>query len=279
MFPKTKKIARKILPPFVYDIYSYLKKRFLSSDHNPEYKFYCPLCRNQFTEFNRAPDFLIEQWDKYGYIHSFLNAETFNYLNYNCPFCGTSDRNRLYALYLEKRFYELALRNSDLNFLDIAPERPLSDWIKSYPFIHYRSLDLYMEGVDDKADVTDLAIYEDDRFDIILCSHVLEHVVEDRKAMSELYRVLKPTGFGLVMVPILLTLEEDLENSAWITEADRWKYYGQNDHVRMYSKRGFINKLEKAGFKVSQLNINYFGEGTFNKNGIHFRSVLYIVGK
>lgn len=102
---------------------------------------------------------------------------------------------------------------------------------------------------------------------------MLEHVENDRKAMSELYRVLKKGGFGIIMVPILLTLEEDMENKKYNTEALRWKYFGQNDHVRMYSKKGFVAKLEEAGFKVNQLGVYYFGQDVFHKYGIHPRSV------
>jgi predicted SAM-dependent methyltransferase len=274
-----KKIARKVLPPLLYDIYFHFRKAPVMEGIKQDYKYYCPVCRNQITDFIRLPDFYIEQWDKYGYVYPFLYGETFNYLKYNCPVCGSSDRNRLYALYFERRFSEMDLSKPICNFLDIAPEKPLADWIKTHPFIQYRSLDLYMEGVDDKADITDLNIYEDNRFDIILCSHVLEHIIDDRKAMTELFRVLKPNGFAIIMVPILMTLQEDLENPEWTREADRWKYYGQNDHVRMYSKGGFIKKLEQTGFKVIQHGIDYFEEETFKKHGIHSRSVLYIVEK
>ena len=136
-----------------------------------------------------------------------------------------------------------------------------------------------MENADDKVDITCMPMYKDGSYDIVLCSHVLEHVVEDRKAISEIYRILKPDGFAIIMVPLALLLEEDLECDDYNTDDLRWKYYGQNDHVRMYSKPGFKNKLNNAGFKISEFDINYFGEETFNKCGIHHRSVLYIVNK
>jgi predicted SAM-dependent methyltransferase len=274
-----KKIARKVFPPLVYDIYFHFRKRPLKEMVKPDYKYYCPVCRNQVMDFIRLPDKLIEQWDKYGYIHSIFYGETFNYLKYSCPVCGSSDRNRLYSLYFERRFSSMKLSQSKFSFLDIAPEKPLADWINTHPFINYRSLDLLMEGVDDRADLTNLNIYENERFDIILCSHVLEHIDDDRKAIAELFRILKPGGFAILMVPILLTLNDDLENTEWTSNAERWKYYGQDDHVRMYSKTGFINKLEQSGFKVFQHDINYFGKEAFQRHGIHFRSVLYIAEK
>ena len=140
-------------------------------------------------------------------------------------------------------------------------------------------MDLFMEDVDDKLDITNMELYENDRFDIILCSHVLEHIENDRKALSEIFRVLKPNGFAIIMVPINLELDHDLENPEWTSIADRWRYYGQDDHVRMYSKSGFVKKLEQTGFIVQQHGIEYFGENTFQKYGIHNRSVLYVVEK
>jgi ubiquinone/menaquinone biosynthesis C-methylase UbiE len=210
--------------------------------------------------------------DKYQFVHSPYYLENFNILNYSCPVCNSSDRERLYSLYLRSKFEQMIKTNNTYTFLDIAPSTSLSKWIKKHPSIQYKSVDLYMANVDDKADITDLKIYEDDKFDIIICSHVLEHVENDRKAMTELFRVLRPKGFAIVMVLILLSLQEDLENPEWSTEADRWKYYGQNDHVRMYSKSGFVNKLKETGFKVSQLGIDFF-----QRNPL--RNMVFILGQ
>jgi predicted SAM-dependent methyltransferase len=180
---------------------------------------------------------------------------------------------------LERRFKEFEHANISINFLDIAPDVVLSKWIKSWKCINYRSVDLFMDEVDDKADITDLHIYEDEKFDVLLCSHVLEHIEHDEKAIAELFRVLKRGGFAIIMVPILLNLENDYENFNLKTPEERWKHFGQDDHVRLYSKNGFVSKLKKAGFKVEQLGENYFGTSVFDKNGIHPRSVLYIVEK
>jgi predicted SAM-dependent methyltransferase len=222
------------------------------------------------------PDIYLENFDRYQYIHSIFQAETLNIFQYSCPVCTASDRNRLYALFLKKYLDE---HQHKLSFLDIAPDSILRNWLKKNPFLNYRSADKYMENVDDKLDITNLSSYENDKFDIILCSHVLEHIENDRSAISELYRVLKPGGIAVVMVPILLSLEKDYENPEIKTEAERWKHFGQNDHVRMYSKSGFVNKLEQAGFKVNQSDKNDVGEDVFIKNGIHLRSVLYTAEK
>ena len=166
-----------------------------------------------------------------------------------------------------------------MELLDIAPDQNLAGWLRKKQSVRYRSMDLYMDGVDDKADITDMRLYADDKFDVVICSHVLEHIAQDLKAMREIYRVLKKGGFAIVMVPIQLTLDADLQDSKWVSEADCWKYYAQGDHVRMYSKKGFVSKLEQCGFCVSQLGITHFGPESFEKHGIHRRSVLYVAEK
>lgn len=254
-------------------------RRILSIKPSGRRLFRCPLCGSGLSHFNKLDDYYFEKLDEHQSVHSLFQNETLNFLKYSCPVCGASDRNRLYALYFEKRLPEIESRGQTVHLLDIAPDKNLAAWIRKYPFINYRSVDLATKKADDQADITCMSLYENDRFDIIICSHVLEHVADDRKAISEIYRVLNPNGFAIIMVPIKLNLQEDLENPAWTSEAERWKYYGQNDHVRMYSKTGFIAKLNQAGFKVSQFGAEYFGSEVFKKNGIHPRSVLYVVEK
>lgn len=271
------KIIKEILPPIVLRllIKFRLSPRIITNNN----KFFCPVCRTNISYFDRLPDNYIGMLDKYQNILPFFNFETLYFLRYLCPVCSSSDRYRLYADYFTKRFEALKKPDIVVTFLDIAPDKEFTLWLKQHYFINYRSVDLLMDGVDDKADITDLNIYESEKFDIILCSHVLEHVLNDNKALSELYRVLKKGGWGIIMVPILLTLESDFENPHYKSIEDRWKYFGQNDHVRVYSKNGFLTKLEKTGFKVNQLGIEYFTREVFEKHGIHPRSVLYIVEK
>lgn len=270
-----RKILKEITPPFI------MKKvnEYRGGKTKDDCLYTCPVCANSFSSFYRIPIFYDDLLDKYEYIHTPYCFETLNRLHYSCPKCGASDRNRLYYMYLQEKFSILKETSKQYSFLDVAPDKSLASYVKSQNFINYRSVDMYMDGVDDKADLTNLDIYKDNQFDILLCSHVLEHIENDRQAMSELYRVMNKGGFGIIMVPILLTLDHDLENPAYDTEALRWKYFGQGDHVRMYSKSGFVDKLTQVGFKVNQLDINHWGEDVFLKNGIHPRSVLYVVEK
>jgi SAM-dependent methyltransferase len=240
-------------------------------------KYYCPVCKTNLAYFNQFSKDILTELDKYQYVYSLFLSETLNYINFECPKCRAIDRDRLYAMYFDKYFDNLN-HSGKYNLLDIAPS-VLKKYLLGLPFINYRSADLYMPGVDDKVDLTDMNIYEDNRFDIFICSHVLEHVKDDKKAIAELYRVLKPAGWGIAMVPIMLSLEETLEDDKIVSVADKWKYYGQDDHVRMYSKKGFTKNLKEAGFAVTEYGVDYFGMDQYEKNGIHPRSILYIVNK
>lgn len=263
------KFLKKILPEFI-------KKKmdqYLSKKSN-----YCPTCDSYINKFLPISWSYLKNLDDNGYIHSIFAAETFNIIAYSCPVCGATDRDRLYALYFQNRFKEID-HSRKYSFIEFAPSQGLSKKLISYPFVDYRSADLYMEHVDDIVDITNMPTYQNESTDMFLCSHVLEHVSDDKQAVKELYRILKPGGWGILMAPILLTLKYTYEDPQIVTEADRWKYFGQFDHVRIYAKNDFVNLLKAPGFTVHQLDEKYFGEDAFRKYGIHARSVLYVVEK
>jgi SAM-dependent methyltransferase len=264
-------IAGRVVPQRVQRFYTSLKSI------KPERCYYCPVCEARLSNFNPVPEWYLKNLDKHGYVHSIFATETLNIFDYECPSCGATDRDRLYALYLRQKCATMD-GTKKYEFRDFGPHPALSEAIRSYPFLNYRGADLFKEGVDDQVDITNMPIYKDDSIDIFICSHVLEHVEDDGKAIAELHRILKPGGWGIVMVPIMLTLTETHEDSS-LSESERCKYFGQASHVRIYSKQGFVQRLERSGFQVSQFGIGYFGAETFQKCGIHPRSVLYVVEK
>ena len=282
---RIKGIIRGLTPPFAWAL---MKKCFKSKKADEKCDpqksfvkgdFFCPVCGKMVLNFLPLPIYYQEMKEKYPPIRKKTLGETMNRHAYSCPNCGESDRNRLYAMYLSNKFEEMRETRKQYSFLDLAPSIPLQKFIKSYDFIQYRSADLYMDNVDDKVDIMNMNIYSDDQFDIILCSHMLEHVEDDRKAMAELYRVLNPSGFAIIMVPIDLMLDADFEDKSIVSESDRWRYFGQGDHVRAYSKNGFVNKLKETGFVVHQYDEAYFGKWEFYNKGINPHSVLYVVTK
>jgi SAM-dependent methyltransferase len=238
---------------------------------------YCPVCESPVQMFGRLPDEYYKKLDEHGFIFSIFQFETLNQLQYLCPHCGASDRDRLYAMYLD---IEFSGKVRGKNFLDIAPSNSLRNFInRKYPGLNYRSADLEKHDVDDSIDITNMSLYKSGSFDFLICSHVLEHIENDLKAIKELYRVLSSTGRGIIMAPIMLSLEQDYENSSIEDSGDRWKHFGQDDHVRMYSKQGFLGKLASVGFNIQSFDINFFGSNSFSRYGIHPRSVLYLVNK
>ncbi len=246
-------------------------------------RHYCPLCNQQVKNYLPLPDFYLDNLRKYGWKYSFEDSEFCNVKNYLCPSCGASDRDRLYALYL-KRYFAKTRRENAIRIVDFAPSPQLTAFIKNLATalnqnITYRSADLFMQEADDRVDIMDMTIYPDKHFDFFVCSHMLEHVVDDRKALRELYRILKWGGQGILVVPIVLSIDEIDEDPSVTDVAERWRRFGQDDHVRLYSKQGFLRRIEEAGFVVHQLGQKFFGKKVFTQNGITPQSVLYIVEK
>ena len=246
-------------------------------------RHYCPVCESRVISFLPLPEFFRENQQKYGFPFQTNDAETCNEASYLCPSCGASDRDRLYALFLGDYIANLE-STAPVHIVDFAPSEPLSAFIRriiksSGKDIRYRTADLLAENVDDRVDITDLRSYESDQFTFFICSHVLEHVPDDGKAIRELHRILKPGGKGILMVPIILSIEEIDEDPEVNDEGERWRRFGQFDHVRLYSKSGFLKRVREAGFEVSELSKEFFGEKLFNQTGINSQSILYVVEK
>lgn len=91
--------------------------------------------------------------------------------------------------------------------------------------------------------------YPDNSFDAIICCHVLEHIVDERKAISELYRILKPRGWAILQVPIALSIESTYEDYSLTSPSERTRAFGHAGHVRIYG-RDYKDRLEQIGFSV-----------------------------
>jgi SAM-dependent methyltransferase len=234
----------------------------------------CPLCRARFANFLPLPPSFFDVFHRLRVFYSLEDFETLNVGQYSCPNCQSSDRDRLYALFTEQHLKRAG--QGPLRILDIAPAPVLSGFLKQLPNSVYRSADLFSALADDKVDLQDMSLYPDAAFDFIVCSHVLEHVPDDRQAMAELYRVLAPGGVAILMVPILTTATETDEDPAEVSVDERWARFGQDDHVRMYCRDDFLARLGVAGFAMHSLASADFAPGSFTRHGITERSVLYV---
>jgi ubiquinone/menaquinone biosynthesis C-methylase UbiE len=119
--------------------------------------------------------------------------------------------------------------------------------------IEYHPVDMFAPGYVYPAgtvemDVTDLK-FKGDFFDFVICSHVLEHVPDDVKGISELYRVLRPGGEGIIQVPIDETKEKTFEDPAITDPKERKRIFGEPDHLCNYG-RDYVDKLKSVGFEV-----------------------------
>ncbi|WP_282043643.1 class I SAM-dependent methyltransferase [Winogradskyella flava] len=159
------------------------------------------------------------------------------------------ERHRLLWLYLKNETYFFS---EDLKVLHFAPEQCFLKRFRKLNNLDYTTTDLLSPIADVKADICNLP-FEDNSYDVILCNHVLEHIPDDTKAMQELYRVMKPGGWGIFQIPQDLNRETTFEDDTITDKAERAKIFGQYDHVRIYG-RDYFNKLRSIGFKVEEVD-------------------------
>lgn len=218
------KVKAKAVIPYKYHSVineTYLRLRSLLYAGN---KFACPCCGGHFREFLPRKE---------------------SGANTACPRCSSSHRHRLIWLYLKDK---TNLFNENLKVLHIAPEYAFQRIFKAMSNLDYVSADLSSPLAMVKMDITNIT-YEDNYFDVILCSHVLEHVMDDQKAMKEFWRVLKPSGWAILQVPIHSKLDKTFEDPKIVLPEERERMFGRYDHVRKYA-RDYKDRLEEAGFTV-----------------------------
>ena len=170
-----------------------------------------------------------------------------------CENCGSLERHRLIWLYIKEKTDLLYAKNKKM--LHIAPEKIFQTLFKEQLQENYLSADLNNSRAMVKMDITEIT-YADNSFDYIYCSHVLEHIVDDRKAMRELSRVLKKSGWAILLVPIQTNGKTD-EDFTIIEVQDRLKAYGHPEHVRNYGY-DYPDRLIESGFKVDIVLPNDF---------------------
>ncbi|MFL0353984.1 class I SAM-dependent methyltransferase [Xanthomarina sp. GH4-25] len=159
------------------------------------------------------------------------------------------ERHRLLWLYLQNETDFFSAEKSVLHF---APEQCFLNRFKKLKNLDYTTTDLLSPIADVKADICNLP-FKDNSYDIILCNHVLEHIPDDTKAMQELYRVLKPGGYGIFQIPQDISREKTFEDDSITDKKERAAIFGQYDHVRIYG-RDYFDKLRSIGFKVDEVD-------------------------
>jgi len=163
-----------------------------------------------------------------------------------CPRCGSLERHRFVWTFLRDRWHIDRMRG---RVLHIAPERCIRARLAERPSLRLLTADRFDPEADVALDVTRLDL-PSGQFDAVLCSHVLEHVLDDRGAMAEIARVLQPGGRAMLMVPIDMTMPETYEDPAIDTPEARNRAFGHPFHVRIPGA-DYPDRIRAAGLQVS----------------------------
>lgn len=213
----------------------------------------CPVCQHSYKKF--LP---------YGRINQRANAL--------CPNCLSLERHRAIWLYLQETttFFQ-----SKKQVLHVAPE---ACFIPRFEKLHgegYITADIESPLAKVKMDVHHIP-FEDNRFDVVLCNHVLEHVRDDIQAMKEIYRVLKPGGFAVLQVPFFNPVGPVTVEDNTITDPrERERLFGQDDHVRKYGT-DYIKRVASAGFEgIEDPFVNNLTDEVRKKFGLVKGEIIY----
>lgn len=185
------------------------------------------------------------------------------------------ERHRLLWLYLKNETDFFTAKHKLLHF---APEQAFYKRFRQMKNLEYTTTDLYSPLADVKADIRNLP-FEDNSYDVIFCNHVLEHIPDDTKAMQELYRVMKPGGWGIFQIPQDLKREKTFEDDSITDRKQRAEIFGQYDHVRVYG-RDYFDKLRSIGFTVEEVDYTKkLGAALVEKYGLAPGEILPVCRK
>jgi SAM-dependent methyltransferase len=181
------------------------------------------------------------------HARSFLPAGLYaKRVNEKCPSCGSLTRHRHVWLFLEEYLKD----RSEVTILHFSPEKHIADRLVKRAGVDYKTSQYDLNvSADYYLDIQAIDM-PDNQFDIIICSHVLEHIPDDQKAMREMHRILKARGIAIILVPLWPSEKHaTYENAAITDERDRIMHFGQYDHLRIYGL-DVADRLENAGFQV-----------------------------
>jgi SAM-dependent methyltransferase len=212
---------------------------------------YCPVCDAHFNKFIPSGNIGI------------------------CPACSSGSRHRAIYLFLKRKTNFFTGKMKVLHF---APEHCFYKSFKAMPNLEYLSADLNSPRAMVKMDINNIP-YEDNHFDIVISSHVLEHIPDDMKAMRELYRVASKQGWSIHLAPIDYSRETTLEDPSVNTPELRQDFYGHHDHKRIYG-RDYASRLRAAGFLVDVLEPKDYLTGIeMKKYGVDKNEMIYCCTK
>lgn len=216
----------------------------------------CPICEISYRKF--LP---------YGRLNPRPNAL--------CPDSLSLERHRLMWLYLKEK---TTFFTEPHKLLHIAPELCFIDKFKAMENLDYTTADLESPLADVKMDVHHIP-FEDNTFDVVFCNHVMEHVDDDIRAMSEIHRVLKPGGWAIIQSPQDYSRAETLEDPTITDPKERERIYWQSDHLRLFGM-DYGKRLEQAGFQVTEDRfVMELPEETVKRYALPPKEIIYFCAK
>jgi hypothetical protein len=230
------------------------------------FREYCPACQR------RASHFLEHDLRPYAVEGGITPALVVP--NTVCPWCHAYLHHRLLWTVLPGIIQEItanALARKP-RLLHFAPEKFSRPRLSAIKTLNYITTDYMRDDVNIQLDMCQLGLATES-VDLIIASHVLEHVQDDKVALRELHRVLRPGGAVVLLVPLLA--ERSFQRDDIETEQDRLRYYGQEDHVRAYGI-DFAERLQSAGFETTIIRASEFPHLNRSSYLLNVQGVLFL---
>jgi SAM-dependent methyltransferase len=205
----------------------------------------CPLCGNRVREFkpHGGGAAVLERRRVVGGMRREADR---------CPVCHGCDRTRMMMLYLER---VAGVGRGEKAVLHVAPDYGLYLWLRRQAGVSYTGTDLdaarYRHIANMRSADLTATPFAADEFDIVICSHVLEHVPDDARAMREIRRILKPGGHALLLTPLATDGRGTDEDPTIGDPLERDRRFGQWDHVRIYGRDDSLARMRAAGFETT----------------------------
>jgi SAM-dependent methyltransferase len=223
---------------------------------------HCPCCKGNFSK-----------WLPLGY----------NKRPAQCPRCRSNERDRTLWLFLEKNEGFLF---KGMKILHVAPEAIFYQRFRKDPSVNYTPADKFIEGYESTypkdtiyVDITSMPQIPDNTYDLILCSHVLECLYEDRQAMREIRRVLRDNGKAILQVPVDYDREVTFEDPSITDPLEREKIFGNKWNLRWYGK-DYQQRLEEEGFRTGFVSIqSMFTDAEISRFGLGAKDEVQLVYK
>lgn len=197
-------------------------------------------------------------------LHS-LHVVGSDLVRYACPKCESNDRERHLLLYFQRTQMERHVAQARV--LHFAPERGISAYVAGLKPSHYVKADLFPKAADvQRVDMLNMD-FSDGAFDLVIANHVLEHVEDDARALSEIRRVLRPGGMAILQTPYSAMLVQTFEDRGIQSSSARTFAYGQDDHVRLYGQdigarfaaAGFVSRMVEHKTLLADIDPAVYG--------------------